>query len=303
MSKARRMRKKQPKTWVYALGVAAAALLILAAVLFLADGGNEPPVSTPSASDESSSVSEISSEAAESGSSVPDVTSAASSVPENSSVSETTSSESSSSVPVSSQEPYSGVTSETVDVNVSFPCVLAEGQLTVNSLFQSTVMNPDAGGAMGSDVASLEVKNTSGQYMEYAEIEAVLPDGTVLEFEIRDLPADKSVWVFERNNTEIKKNTVCSSVTCTVSFTADAPLMADKLAAEASGTAVTIRNLTGETLSDLSLGFHCLFEEDLYFGGAVYMYSIESISPGESVTLDVTECFLGTAQLVRAQTS
>lgn len=291
MSKARRMKKEPVKPWVYAVGVMAVAVIILAAVLFFTGDGNEPPVGT-SSQNTSSNVSS----AAENSSTGSETTSSVSSSPESSSSSEV------SSASVSSQEPYSGVTSETVDVNVSFPCVLAEGQLTVNSLFESTVMNPDAGGAMGTDVASLEVKNTSGQHLEYAEIEAVLPDGTVLEFEIRDLPADQSVWVFEKNNTTIKKNTVCTSVTCAVSFTAEAPLMADKLAAEASGTSVTIRNLSGETLSDLSLGFHCLFEEDLYFGGAVYMYSIESISPGESVTLDVNECYIGTAQLVRAQT-
>ena len=268
MSKAKRMKKEQQKPWVYTLGIVVAALGILVSVLFLADGGSKPPVSTPSQTEVSSASVPETSSAAENSSAVSGAVSTVSSETGSSTTPET-SSETSSSVSsedtlsVGSDEPYSGETSETVDVNVSFPCVLAEGQLTANSLFQSTVMNPDAGNAMGSDVASFEVKNTSGQYLEYAEIAAVLPNGTVLEFVIRDLPADKTVWVFEKNNTEIKKNTVCSSVTCTVSFTADAPLMADKLAAEANGTAVTIRNLSGETLSDLSLGFHCLFDGDL----------------------------------------
>ena len=43
--------------------------------------------------------------------------------------------------------------------------------------------------------------NKSGEYLESADIEVGLEDGSKLEFEIRDIPAGISVLAFEVKNT------------------------------------------------------------------------------------------------------
>ena len=183
---------------------------------------------------------------------------------------------------------------------VSLPFEVTGVQLTVRSLFQSTVLNPDANGAAGEDVASLEVENTSGRYMKSARLTVELQDGTTLEFLVKDLPAGKAALVFEVNNTRLAKDAVCADISAAADYGPDDPMPADMLAVEANGTTVTIRNLTDETLQGLTLVFKCLLDgDDVYFGGASYTRQIDSISPGKSATLEVDECYLGTACAVR----
>ena len=183
---------------------------------------------------------------------------------------------------------------------VTLPFEVPGVQLTVRSLFQSTVLNPDADGAPGEDVASLEVENTSGRYMKSARLTVELQDGTTLEFLVEDLPAGRVAWVFEVNNTKLAKDAVCADIFASAEYGPDDPMPADTLAVEVDGTTVTIRNLTDETLQGLTLVFKCLLDgDDVYFGGASYTRQIDSISPGESATLEVDECYLGTACAVR----
>ncbi|MBR4888076.1 MAG: hypothetical protein IKU17_02920 [Clostridia bacterium] len=292
MAKARRMRKEKTKPWLYAVGAVAVAVIVLAVVLF------STGESTPAVGGETSSETTLEENTYSTGSdgfSVITSTVSTGSAEENE-----TSSQVSLGTEVSSSEEQAGSTVQTT--GVTFPGDVDEGRLKIHALFQSSILNPDAGNAMATDVASIEVGNISGQHLESAQITVVLSGGTVLEFVLYDLPAGQRAWVFDKNNTVLPKNAACSSVTCTAAYAAETPLMTDELSAEADGTAVTLTNLSDSELGDLTLVFRCLFEEDLYFGGAVYTYSIESISPGESVTLSVDECFLGTAQLVRAQT-
>ncbi len=181
-----------------------------------------------------------------------------------------------------------------------FPYELDGGKLVVNSLFQSTVGNPDCNDEMGEDVASLELINQSGEFLDLAEITVTLDDGAQLRFVADDIPAGRTVWAFETSNGELLDAAVCVSIDCDASYEADKPVMADQLDIRSEETAVTIRNLTDQDLTGLNVSFHCLFDEDVYFGGRVYTYPIDKIPAGESAGLDVAECYLGTAEAVRA---
>lgn len=182
---------------------------------------------------------------------------------------------------------------------VAFPCALEDGALVVQSLFQASVSNPDCGDRMGENTAAMELKNSSGRFLARADVTAVLADGTVLRFAAQDIPADGVVWAFETSNTTLPDGAVCRELTCTASYEDEAPLLAEQVSVTADGTSVTVQNLTDRDLAGLQIGFHCLFDGDVYYGGIVYTYPVESLPAGGSASLEVPECFLGAAQAVR----
>lgn len=189
----------------------------------------------------------------------------------------------------------------TVSHGVGLPYALDGGNLMALSLFPSSVSNPDCGEEPGEDLASLEVQNTSGRYLTRAEIELRLQSGETLRFVIEDLPAGKTVWAFDTANTPLAADAVCQAITCTADYAAEPPLAPDVLEITAEGTLVTLRNLTEEDLPGAEISFRCLFDEalSLYYGGRTWMYASGPIPAGGSVTLDVYECYLGTAEAVR----
>lgn len=186
-----------------------------------------------------------------------------------------------------------------VSHGVGLPYSLDSGSLSVVSLFPSTVSNPDAGDAMGNDVASLEVKNLSGRHLALAEIRILLQSGETLRFLIRDLPAGASVWAFDTENKTLAGDAVCTEITCTAEYEPQTPLSSDVLDITAEGTMVTVTNLTAEDIPDADISFRCLFDAALYYGGRTWTYATGPIPAGGSVTLDVYECYLGTAEAVR----
>ena len=188
---------------------------------------------------------------------------------------------------------------EVVKETVELPYSLDDGKLEVISLFQSTIANPDCNEEDGENIASIEVKNQSGQFLTSANITIKLEDNTELNFRIIDVPADGTVWAFEVNNTEIPEQPVCESVKCEAVYEEENPVMTDQVSVEAEGTTVMISNLTDKDLTNLDVSFHCLFDEGVYYGGTVYTYPIDTIYAGESISMDVSECYLGKAEAVR----
>lgn len=198
----------------------------------------------------------------------------------------------------------STVTAETSKVEKKdiFPYELEEGKLEVTSLFQYSGSNPDCGDEEGENIASLSVTNKSDEQLVSAELTAVLLDGTEIIFEIKDVPAGKSVMVFSRDNISYEMSNACESISCTAEFSGESAIMEDQIAIQVDETTVTLTNLTEQNLTDLTVCCHCLLDED-YFGGLTYSYPVESIAAGESITLQAEECYLGEAAVVRIQQS
>ncbi len=188
---------------------------------------------------------------------------------------------------------------ETVSFGVGLPYELDGGSITVLSLFPSSVSNPDCGEEMGEELASLEVQNTSGRHLARAEIDILLMTGETLRFVIEDLPAGMSVWAFDTANQSMAADAVCAEITCTAEYEPETPLSSDVLEITAEGTMVTLRNRTEENLAGADVSFRCLFDAALYYGGRTWTYATGPIPAGGSVTLDVYECYLGTAEAVR----
>ena len=182
--------------------------------------------------------------------------------------------------------------------DVSFPCLLAEDSLSCTSLFQYSGDNPDCGGQAGEEIASLAVTNQSEKHLASAKLTAKLADGTKRVFQLADIPAGQTVWVFAQDNGSFTSSNTCKELKCEASFAEEPPFLADQVAVEAEGISVTLTNLTDEDLAGLTVYCHCLFD-GTYFGGLTYAYPVDGIPAGESVTIQAEECYLGEAAVVR----
>ena len=182
--------------------------------------------------------------------------------------------------------------------SLKFPYELEEGNLMIQSLFQSSVENPDCGNEYADDIASLEVINQSEKFLESAEITLYMSDGTELQMLLKDIPAGQKVWAFDIQNRTFADDTVCSAIDCNAVFLEEAPLLAGKVTAEANEVTVTLLNQTAETIRGLTVTCHCLFD-GAYYGGQTYSYPVEELPANGSAVMEAEDCFLGTAEVVR----
>lgn len=181
---------------------------------------------------------------------------------------------------------------------LTLPYVLEDGKLELTAVFQYTGDNPDCNDETGEDIAALAVTNQSDQHLTKATFTAELADGTALQFEAADVPAGETVWAFASDNSSYDTANPCVAVTCDARFEAGTPVLAEQLSVSVEGTAVTLTNISGAALENLTVDCHCLFNE-AYFGGRTYSYAVPSIAAGSSVTIQAEECYLGEAAVVR----
>ena len=181
---------------------------------------------------------------------------------------------------------------------ISFPYAIDEDRLMVNSLFQSSIENPDCENEYADDIASLEIENQSGKFLESAKITLHMSDDLELNMVIKDIPANQKVWVFDNMNQSIKGDAICESIDCEASFLDEDPLIGEQIKIKVKDTKVTLSNQSEETLSGLTVGCHCLFD-GVYYGGLTYSYPVDEISPDGKTVIEADDCFLGTAEVVR----
>lgn len=165
------------------------------------------------------------------------------------------------------------------------------------SIFQSDLPNPDKDLEVCISLASLEIVNKSEDYLKTAEINIELEDGEKLHFLIRDLPAGRSIWTFDTENTAVEEECKISQITCDAEFVSYAG-WEDEFLIEVNGTSVSITNVTQEEKNARKVICHCVLD-GVYFGGTSYEYEIETFAPSETAVIDVKECFFGEAEVVR----
>ena len=180
-----------------------------------------------------------------------------------------------------------------------FPLEL-EGGLTVSAMFPYSGMNPDAGLEFGEEIAGLQVTNTSDSHLSLAELTAVLDDGTELRFRVEDLPAGMSAMIFDPDSTVLEEGWRCGSLDGFAEFREKDPLQPGLVEVTADGIAITLKNVSGEDLTDLRVICHGLLDGSC-FGGTTYTYEIPSLSAGESAVIHAVDCILGMARAVRVE--
>lgn len=179
---------------------------------------------------------------------------------------------------------------------IDFPYSLKGGKLVVNSLFQASVANPDCNNEIGDNTAALEIVNESGKYCEEAEFSVKMEDGSQFAFKISDIPAGKTVWAFDLENQSVIQEGQCVKIDCKAKFTGETALLED-ISYEVNDTVITVRNLTDHDLENVSVYYHCLFDE-AYYGGTSYWQRIENLPANKTIQLQTDECYLGIAEVV-----
>ena len=199
--------------------------------------------------------------------------------------------------PAQTVQPASETTEPTVPT-LSFPLSLDDGRLEVRSLFPFSGINPDCGNQEGTDIAAIELTNTSGAYLTRADITLALPDGTQLDFTVTGLPAGTAAMAFSVENRSISEGTGCVSAECDASYDGTAAAESDKVSVSVSGTTLTVVNTTAEPLSQIVIDCRSPLGDE-YFGGMTYSYTVNDLPAGATTTVDAADCIMGIAEVVR----
>ena len=187
--------------------------------------------------------------------------------------------------------------SEETDTGLEFPYLLDDDKIQIDSLFQYSGINMDAQNEECEDVASLQLKNNSDQYLEKAEISVELTDGTAFSFEVEDIPAGKSVMAFDTANTAYDGKTGVALIDATTTYSSDAGLKETDVKITSDDNGVLLENISGDVLANLKIKYHCVMD-DMYFGGISSETEVAGLAAGETTTVDTSESILGDAEVV-----
>lgn len=186
---------------------------------------------------------------------------------------------------------------EETDEGLAFPYLLEEEQIQVDSLFQYSGINPDAENAECEDVAAIQMKNNSEQYLESAEVSVELSDGTAYSFVVQDIPAGKSVIVFESGNTSYDGKTGVAFIEAKTVYSSEAGVKEDEVKVTSDDNGVQISNISGDAIGTMKVKYHCVMD-DMYFGGISSETEVDGLAAGESTAVDTSESILGDADVV-----
>lgn len=195
------------------------------------------------------------------------------------------------------------VASEEASINipeVQFPILLEEGQLEIGSLFPFEGFNPDAGNEVGSDIASISVRNLTNQYLEEANITVVVNEETEISFIVTDLPAGASAMAFSVENISLEKNAVCSSVSGETVFSNEIVGIPEGISVQEDDIQVNVTNVSGQDMSKVTIYCRCPLDEE-YFGGIAYQYELQGLAAVETKVVDTEELLLGMVEVVRVE--
>ncbi len=190
-------------------------------------------------------------------------------------------------------EPSGASTQSTASSASPFPSTLvAGGKLRLLGLTRSNAENPDNAGIYGENIATLVVKNISKEHLQHAEIRVTLENGKTLYFTVWDLPAGKTAMVFDSRGSLYDGKTPYQQIHCDPAFTAGDQKMSEQVDFYIVENEVTVQNITQEPLEGLQVVCHSVINGNI-FGGAVYTYTVDSLEPGQSITLDASDCAPG----------
>lgn len=191
---------------------------------------------------------------------------------------------------------------ETQPVNMGsvldFPVLLEDGKLEIESLFRFDGINPDCSNAEQDDIVTVMIRNVSEIFLTEAEITLEMADGKTVKFAVTNLPAGKTAMVFSADNVSAKEDVGCVDVTCEALWAETVVALPEEVAVSVDGVTVTLENQTKNDIPELILYCHSLLDED-YFGGISYVYKVENLPAGETVTVEAPECIMGLAEVAR----
>lgn len=179
---------------------------------------------------------------------------------------------------------------------VEFPYISEDGGVQITSLMQFTGPNPDAENADGEDIAGIQVKNISSQYLEEARIKVRIDSETEYSFLVQDLPAGSETVAFELAGQSYDGQAVCREIECTTQMS-DMSMREDAVQITVDGSKLIITNITEQQIDNAVVIYRCT-TGDSYIGGISYEIPVSGLAAGESFEYEDSECLLGTPEAV-----
>lgn len=191
-------------------------------------------------------------------------------------------------------------TTEATIPALALPYFLEDGKLRIDSIFQFSGMNPDRQDEWAEDVAAIQLTNTSDEHLSSLTLTVVTTEGTAVSFQVSDIPPGVSALVMSPDNALLENNPDCAQILCEAVFLPQVPLATDQLLITVMGTEITVENISGDDLTDITLYCHSMLDQSCY-GGTVSLYEIDSLPAGESTVVSAWDCVLGMVEVVRIE--
>lgn len=184
----------------------------------------------------------------------------------------------------------------TADSGIDFPYTSEDGNLQITALIQFTGPNMDAENADGEDIAGLQVRNISEQYLEEAEIKVKMDGETEYSFLVKDLPVGSETVAFDLTGQSYDGQAVCQEIECTAQMS-DISMREDAVQIRTDGSKLIITNITEQQIDNAVVTYRCM-TGDSYIGGISYEITVSGLAAGASFEYEDSECLLGTPEAV-----
>lgn len=134
------------------------------------------------------------------------------------------------------------------------------------------------------NVAAIQVKNTSKQVVEYAQIELYNGDKKLV-FEVSTLPANSSAVVMEKNKTTFSSSKGVTYGKSTVAYTDKLEKSSDIKYKVLDNNGIEVTNKSKKDIGCVRVFYKYKSEDGYYVGGITYTAKIDDLKAGKSQTV------------------
>lgn len=135
-----------------------------------------------------------------------------------------------------------------------------------------------------ANVLAIVVRNGSDADVEYAEVHFSTGDGSEAVFHISTLPAGSSAVVLEQNKREYNAEETLAFADKLYAQAEEMSLMEDDVRVTAEDGALTLENLTDQSLGTVYVRYKNKLNDNYYLGGITYSCKFENVGAGDEIT-------------------
>lgn len=135
-----------------------------------------------------------------------------------------------------------------------------------------------------ANVLAIVVRNGSDADVEYAEVHFSTGDGSEAVFHISTLPAGSSAVVLEQNKREYSAEETLAFADKLYAQAEEMSLMEDDVRVTAEDGALTLENLTDQSLGTVYVRYKNKLNDNYYLGGITYSCKFENVGAGDEIT-------------------
>lgn len=135
-----------------------------------------------------------------------------------------------------------------------------------------------------ANVLAIVVRNGSDADVEYAEVHFSTGDGSEAVFHISTLPAGSGAVVLEQNKREYNAEETLTFADKLYAQAEEMSLMEDDVRVTAEDGALTLENLTDQSLGTVYVRYKNKLNDNYYLGGITYSCKFENVGAGDEIT-------------------